>query len=105
MGLRHGTRTGTAKKSTYFGISVFQNSKIINRIISCRLKDVFGQKSKIIAFFWIFGPADLRARCHPFCNIGNLFIFLYINIYIHIFVFISIDIYVYIYILIFICLY
>ena len=99
MGLRHGTRTGTAKKSTYFGISVFQNSKIINRIASCRLKDVFGQKSKIIAFFWIFGPADLRARCHPYCNSGNLFIFVYIYIYTHIYI------YIYIYILIYLFLF
>jgi hypothetical protein len=68
---------GGEKKPTYFGIVVFQNSKIIGlfrchwggpkkvdrksiRYVFVQTKDVYGQKSKIIDFF-DFGSADLRA--------------------------------------------
>jgi hypothetical protein len=83
MGLRHGTRTGTAKWKSQksrliLEFPFFENSKIIGlfrchwggpkkvdhksiHYVFVQTKDVFGQKSKFY-FFLIFGPADLRAR-------------------------------------------
>ena len=76
-GPRLGPQNENPKKSTYCGISVFQNSKIIGlfrchwggpkkveqksiRYVFVQTKALFGQNSKI--FFQTFGTADLRAR-------------------------------------------
>ena len=84
MGLRHGTRTGTAKRKSQKSVPildcpVFRKSKIIEsfryhwggpkqvdeksiRYVFVQTKNVFGQKFKIIYFFLIFGAAEPPAR-------------------------------------------
>ena len=89
-----------SKKSAYFGISAFQNFKIIGLFrchrgspkkveqksicyVFVQAKDVSGQKSQIIDFFVIFGPADLlaRVRCHPYRNIRSNIYYIYVLIF------------------------